>query len=332
MIELTVCPSNLQPGYQTYSPSARRLLFDSAHVSHILSEPKPSDDSAEANEILRQTGRISISGAQPKFSLLTEKGRLRYALGDEQGTFIMKPAPVGYQIINKEYCAANEHLTMQLASQVYGIITAPNALCFFQCDDSIAYITRRFDVSPQGKLRQEDFAALMGYSKDLNGSDYKYSMGSYEECGEIIRRHVKAYLPDLRRLFRLVLFNFITLNDDAHLKNFSLLEQENEFRLAPAYDLINTSLQIWEPRIFALENGLFREGMHLSDTRSVRAADFKELGRRFGLPDKIIEKDLQLMTGQHPLAKKLIDNSFLSEELKLRYFDGYDFRRRMLTF
>jgi serine/threonine-protein kinase HipA len=40
---------------------------------------------------------------------------------------------------------ANEHLTMQIARQVYGIETAENALIFFK-NGAQAYITRRFDV------------------------------------------------------------------------------------------------------------------------------------------------------------------------------------------
>ena len=57
---------------------------------------------------------------------------------------------------------ANEHLTMQIARQVYGQNTAENALIFFK-NGSPAYITKRFDVDIEGsKLAQEDFASLAG--------------------------------------------------------------------------------------------------------------------------------------------------------------------------
>lgn len=75
----------------------------------------------------------------------------------------------------------------------------------------------------------------------------------------MIRQYVKASLVDKRRYYKLILFNFVTLNDDAHLKNFSLIERNGEYRLSPAYDLVNTSLQLREPRIFALDKGLFKE-------------------------------------------------------------------------
>lgn len=333
MKDINVCPSTLQAGFSTYSPQARKLLFDGKAISHILPILNPSDQNVEIKEILQNVSRVSLSGAQPKFSILIdETGNLRYTRRNEQGTYILKTAPQGYHIINREYCAANEHLTMQIASQVYEIQTAPNALCFFESDDSMAYITRRFDVNGKEKFHQEDFAALMGYSKDLNGSDYKYSKGSYEECGEIIRKYVKAYLPDLRRFFKVVVFNFLTLNDDAHLKNFSLIERNGEYTLSPAYDLLNTSLHIYEPRIFALDKGLFKEGMKLTDTRWIKREDFVEFGRRLGLPMRVINKDLEMFITSQPLAYQLIENSFLSDYLKESYRSSFDFRRQILTF
>lgn len=131
MTKLNVCPSTLQKGYNTYSPAARKALFDGREVSHIFAGPSPDADSPEALDAIRNVGRISLSGAQPKFSVvMDELDTLRYAREREQGLFILKPRPTGYHIINREYCAANEHVTMQIASQVYGIETAANGLCF----------------------------------------------------------------------------------------------------------------------------------------------------------------------------------------------------------
>lgn len=333
MIQLTVCPSTLEPGYDTFSPSARKNLFDGQGVSHIFSGSSPGTDNAETQNAIEMVGRISLSGAQSKFSVIADvDNKLRYAGENEQGLYILKPRPTGYQIINKDFCAANEHVTMQIASQVYGIETAANGLCFFENDGSAAYITRRFDVHPNGKYSQEDFAALLGYNKDNGGQNYKYDRSSYEECADVIYRYVKAALIDVRRFFRLILFNFVTLNDDAHLKNFSLIERNGEYRLSPAYDLINTSLQLWTSRIFALERGLFKEGMSFSDTRNISRQDFEEFGRRIGLPAKVIKKDIDAFAAEQPMVRELLDRSFLSDALKHQYFQSYDYRRKMLSF
>lgn len=331
MKNLTVCPSILQEGYDTYSPAARRTLFDGHAVSHIFSEPSPDTGTVEANEAVKSVGRISLSGAQPKFSIVVDDDKLRYIREGEQGTFILKPRPTAYQIINRDFCVANEHVTMQIASQVYGIETAANAICFYN-DGTPAYITRRFDVHSKGKYKQEDFAALLGYTKDNAGSNYKYDKASYEECAEVIHKYVKARLVDIRRFFRIILFNFVTLNDDAHLKNFSLIERNGEYRLSPAYDLINTSLQLMNPHIFALDKGLFKEGMAFSDTHTISRSDFEEFGKRIGLPVKVIKQEIDMFATEQPLVKELLGRSFLSLSLQKQYWMAFDYRRKMLNF
>ena len=171
-MKIEICPSTLADGFNTYSPKAVKALFDGRKVSHIFPGLSPETEGGSL-EGIRNIGRISLSGAQPKFSVVIGgDDRCRYSLEGEQGTHILKPHPTGIHIINKGYCAANEHVTMQIASQVYGIETAPNALIFFE-DDEPAYITRRFDVYLGGKYKQEDFAALLGWSRGNGGNNYK---------------------------------------------------------------------------------------------------------------------------------------------------------------
>ena len=329
MIKLNVCPSTLQEGYSSYSPAARKLLFDGKEVSPFLDFDSPNNDSADNEAYLKNVGRISLSGVQPKASLvLNSEGHLVKPAEGERGTYILKPAPSSYALLDRKYCPANEHLTMQLASQVYHIETASNTICFFR-DDEAAYLCRRFDVGPSGqKYSQEDFASLAGLTKANGGSDYKYSNLSYEECADIIRKYVKAAPVEILKFYRIVVFNYLTLNDDAHLKNFSLINRgDGEYHLTPAYDLINTSLHLSMPRIFALDKGLFKEGMKLSDTRTVGRKDFEEFGRRIGLSERLINREMDFFAKEHALAKKLIDFSFLSDSLKRNYWLSYNYRR-----
>jgi len=218
MTELKVCPSTLQEGFTSYSPDALKSLFDGKKVSHILDFDSPNNERADNKEYVQNVGRISLSGVQPKASLiLNAVGQLAKPSENEHGTFILKPAPTSYALIERKYCPANEHLTMQLARQVYHIETAANALCFFR-DGEAAYLCRRFDVAPDGhKYQQEDFASLAGLTDANGGSDYKYSNLSYEECADIIRRYVKAAPVEILKFFRIVVFNYLTLNDDAHI-------------------------------------------------------------------------------------------------------------------
>ncbi len=327
MEELKFCPSTLKEGYNTYSTEACRNLFGGKQVSHILDFDSPNNDSADSTDYAEHIGRISLSGVQPKGSLVLRDGSLMKPKEGERGEYILKPAPVSYALLERKYCPANEHLTMQMAAQAYGIETAANALCFFR-DGEAAYITKRFDVAPDGsKYPQEDFASLAGLTKANGGTNYKYGVLSYEDCADIIRRYVRAAQVDLLRFFRVVLFNYITLNDDAHLKNFSLIDRGNgDYRLAPAYDLINTSLHLHTPQIFALEKGLFKEGMKMTDIHTVDRNDFEEFGRRIGLPERMVKREIDTFAEESPSALELIEHSFLSEELKKSYKQSYQYR------
>ena len=329
---LNVCPSTLAEGFNGYSPTARKLLFDGKEVSHILPFDSPNNENADKEAYARHVGRISLSGVQPKASLmLSSDGQLIRPSEGQRGLYILKPAPSSYTLLERKYCPANEHLSMQLAAQVYHIETAANAICFFR-DGEAAYLTRRFDVAPDGtKYQQEDLASLGGLTKFNGGSDYKYSNLSYEECAEIIRRYTKAAPIEVLKFFRMVVFNYLILNDDAHLKNFSLMNRgDGEYHLTPAYDLINTSLHLHEPRIFALDKGLFREGMHLTDTHTVGRKEFEEFGRRIGLSARLVKRELDFFAAEQPFAQELIRRSFLSEKLQQYYWQSFSYRRTTL--
>ena len=92
--------------------------------------------------------RMSISGVHEKFSFLQDKNKLRLITEDERSTYILKPNPNAGRV--HDQMPANEHLTMQIARQIYEIETAENALIFFK-NGTPAYITKRFDVAQDGK-------------------------------------------------------------------------------------------------------------------------------------------------------------------------------------
>ena len=88
---------------------------------------------------------------------------------------------------NEAFAPANEHLTMQIAQQVFGIETAENALIFFAYGTP-AYITKRFDIAPNGeKYAVEDFASLLGKTVQTHGTDYKYT-GTYLDVCQYMKK------------------------------------------------------------------------------------------------------------------------------------------------
>lgn len=306
-------------------------FFKDEHISELL--PYGSLAANEtAKEIQDGKGRVSLSGVQSKLSAVADGGILRLAREGEQGRYIIKPIPAGYHLLERDFLPYNEFLCMQIAREVYDIETADCGICRWQ-DGSPAYITKRFDVNADGSKRSmEDFAALAGLTKANGGSDYKYCNLSYEDCAEIIRRYVSASPVEILKFFRLVVFNFIICNDDAHLKNFSLIENlSGDFVLAPAYDLVNTSIHLFQPRIFALDKGLFKEGMKLTDVRNVERADFLEFGRRIGLPQKLVEKELNRFVAPNRTLDEMIADVVVSETLRSFFSSTLHYRQKMLS-
>ena len=172
MPEIKNCPGTLAVGFDTYSRACLNRVFQGKKVYHVLPYDSPASN-PETDELFDQNRtRLSISGVQEKFSVILEKNKLRLVKEGERGAYILKPIPgVGKK---PDQMPANEHLTMQIARQVFGISTAENALIFFN-NGAPAYITKRFDVDKNGnKLAQEDFALLAGRTPQTHGEHYKY--------------------------------------------------------------------------------------------------------------------------------------------------------------
>lgn len=60
--------------------------------------------------------------------------------------------------------------------------------------------------------------------------------------GKIIKQYTANSELNAIRYFRLVLFSFLTGNNDMHLKNFSLIYTDKGILFSPAYDLLNVNL------------------------------------------------------------------------------------------
>ncbi len=330
MIDLKYCPGTLAEGFTTYSPLCLRKVFRNKRVSHILPYLKPQANDEIAELFMENRKRISISGVQEKLSLLLEKNRLRLTREGEQGEYILKPIPRDLKKIDQ--VPANEHLTMQIALQVYGISTAANALIFFT-DGTPAYITKRFDLKDDGtKWGVEDFASLAGKTKDNFGANYKYEF-SYEEIGELIKSYVPTWRIELEKYLTLLIFNYLFSNGDAHLKNFSLIETpKGDYVLSPAYDLINTRLHV-DDTDFALNKGLFKDDFH-SERQEISGHahqdDFIELGKRLGMNESRIKVLLGKFLNKQPLIETLISHSFLTEANKRTYLQMISTKRNFL--
>jgi serine/threonine-protein kinase HipA len=317
---MSKCKGCYKPDIESYCPTCRKEMFDGAKVFFVLDFDAPKDDNLPLYQ--EQTKRMSISGVQLKYSLKLEGNNL--VLTEKGGDYILKPEPPALTLQKRDQAPENEHLTMQIASKIFNIQTAANVLIYFQ-DGTPAYITRRFDVRSDGKKHlQEDMAQLSGKSRQSPGEHFKYE-GTYEEIGHLIQKYVSAAPPALENYFRLVLFNYLFSNGDAHLKNFSLYDTEmGDYILTPAYDLMSTVIHMPNEPDTALDLYTNSLSSNFYGTYGYYGqSDFRVLAEKIGILPIRTNRVFEQMLGSKTEVLDLIQDSFLSNEVKIIYSNAY---------
>lgn len=313
-----ICPGCLQDNEEGYCVKCRKALFDGKKVSTVLTFNSPyAEDTAV---FLDHTKKISISGVQVKYSLKLEHNEL--VLTETGGQYILKPIPTG-TFKHLDQAPANEHLTMQIANQAFKLTIPANGVIFFS-DGSPAYLVQRFDQRRGRKLQQEDFAQIAQMTSETHGQHYKYDL-SYEEIAALIKAYIPTHRIEIEKFFRLVLFNYVFSNGDAHLKNFSAIQSaQGDYVLTPAYDLLCT--RIHSPSESDMALSLFKEGF----TKAYEAfgfytfQDFYQFGQLIGIKESRAERIIQEFTRPQEIIPTLIDRSFLKDDMKQSYKSFYE--------
>ena len=199
----------------------------------------------------------------------------------------------------------NEDLTMHLAEAIK-IRVVPHSLIRL-ADGKLGYITKRIDRTKNGeKIDMEDMCQLT-----LHPTEYKYK-GSHEQIAKVIKQHCDMPKLDLTNYMQVLLFCFVTGNNDMHLKNFSLYRPSNGYQLSPAYDLINV----------AIANPGDKEELALSLSgrkSNLKLSDFLRSATTMGLEENVVLRLIDNMRKAIPTWTSLIHGSFLSDEMKDRY-------------
>lgn len=277
-----------------YHPRCSRRLFDSVKPPIV---PFGSKDIAE--EAQKMVGKMSVSGVQPKLSVIHDRKKHQLIVVERGGSYILKPPTDRFALLPE-----NENLCMNIAS-LYGIEIPPHGLLPLM-DGMLAYVVKRFDRLKNGsKRQQEDFQQL------LQTSD-KYD-GSYERIANFIKKHSDVPGLDLIRLFERALLFYAAGNGDAHLKNFSFLRKEEVgYELSPAYDIVNSRIVLPGEK----------EEMCLSiqgKKNGISGDDFRRLSEHFGLNRKQVDNSLTRLHDIKSAIEQMIGDSFLSTPLKERF-------------
>ncbi len=304
------CPITYEPcGEASYSTKGVRLLSPQLRGLKVLR--------FTALELRQQAaaraGKMSIQGVQPKLSARLKIKNKQFEIVDLRGNYILKPPSDSYPQVPE-----NEDLSMKLA-HIVGIEVPIHGLVYAK-DGSFTYFIKRFDrYGRNKKYALEDFAQLTGSHRDTK---YKWSM---EKLLPVIEQHCSFPALEKLKLFRRVIFCFLTGNEDMHLKNFSLITRENITTLSPAYDLLNSTLLTSTQEELALP-------LHGKKSK-LKAEDFIDYyaKSRMGLNKGSIQKVLNVFIRQETSIKQLIHRSFLSTDLQERYLSIFTERMKRLS-
>ncbi|MEX0950683.1 MAG: type II toxin-antitoxin system HipA family toxin [Gammaproteobacteria bacterium] len=233
----------------------------------------------------RQARKFSLAGVQMKFSMKENDGRYNFSEG-ELGDWIIKTPSTQH-----EYVPLNEFTAMSLAALAgidipeIRLVEMNNLAQLPQIklpDEQFAFAIKRFDRSGGERVHMEDFAqVLVKYPYE------KYNTANYEQVANVLYDYSADGLADAQQFARRLLVNILLANGDAHLKNWSLLYQDQiNPRLSPAYDIVTTRVYIENEQEYALNLGKTKRWL------AVTMANFKAWAEKSGIPWRAINPHL----------------------------------------
>lgn len=294
------CPITYEIINENEDYSARGLRLLSPQLKSLA--PLNLSAAEQRSEAISRAGKMSIQGVQAKLSAQLKVTEGCFDFVDKNGQYILKLQSSIYPELPE-----NEALTMSLAAML-GLEVPVHGLVYSK-DRSMTYFIKRFDRGGRNnKLATEDFAQLSERTRDT-----KYD-SSMEKVIKVIETFCTFPKIEAVKLFKLTVFNFLTGNEDMHLKNFSLITRDNKIMLSPAYDLLNTTIAL----------GQAKEELALplnGKKNNLKKRDFFEYLaiEKLQLNEKVIQnviRDFQLVLSSW---EKLIDESFLSANMKKKY-------------
>lgn len=242
---------------------------------------------------------LTVPGVQKKLSLhLSNKEPSRLTLVGYPAGYILKPQTEDFSQLPEA-----EDLVMDIADMM-GVTTVPHGL--LDTEAGYAYIAKRVDRIDGAMYAMEDFCQLTGR---LTQDKYR---GSYEKCGEIIRKNSSRFGYDLTEFFLRLVVCFVTGNSDMHLKNFSLIETEpgnRVYALSPAYDLLPVNIVMPEDNE---ETALTLNGKK----SNIRRKDFTALADNIGLDRKAADRLIDSAISRKERAQQMCRESTLNDEMK----------------
>lgn len=283
------CGKPLKEGEKDYHDSCRKKF------SAVLEGNLAFEDLIDSQLEKRET----VPGVQKKISASFLSGKRKKTLREEE--IIIKFPSEEYP-----YICEMENLCMNMG-EVCHIPTALHTLVKGK-DNQYYYLTKRMDREKGRRIPMEDFCQL---SMRLTEDKYK---GPYESFNDLLEKYSSKPIVDKSEVFYRLLFSFAIGNNDMHLKNFSLIEDQGEYHLSPAYDFLSVQLI----------NSKDSEEMALTihgKKKNLHKKDFLFLAEKYHISEKVYNNLVTRLKTYLPKTYELIETSLLSEDLKAKFLE-----------
>lgn len=250
----------------------------------------------------RAAKRMSLAGAQHKLAVIYRNGELIEPVGQTPSTHILKP---DHTDPDYPYTVINEYFTMRLCRALR--LNVPSVARRYV--PAPVYLVERFDreaaSTPAGVSRLHLVDACQALNLDRQ---FKYAEGSIERLAELASR-CSAPATARLRIYSWLVFNLLTGNSDAHLKNLSFLVTRRGIELAPYYDLV--AVGVYETRAFGKDTWPATQlAWPLCGRRSFHELSrptVLEAGRELGLSQEVAVRLLNAQVGRiEQVARSLL--------------------------
>ena len=280
-----ICPGTLKAGFSGYSPRTVKEVFGGKTMP-------------------------------VKFPYLLPQGTGRFPIKIEKRKFVPsdEPAELYIEVFEEDDRAANEQLTLQIASQLFQIPVIPTALSFLS-DGRVALISKPQPVT--GDMLQLAILDGLEASPDAH---YRYS---YHDISKLIDKYFPAPIPAKELLFKIVSANYLLNNGDAHLKEFRFTEErgEGDLELSPMACMYNTALH-GDDADLALVDGLYLRDVEKISYKTLgyyAYDDIYQFGLRMDLVNFRVKRFLDNILNKKDEVLEMIVRSYLSDAGKRSY-------------
>lgn len=213
-----------RPGFSDQVSEEKTINLD--HIARETEQVLEGEAEEVIAELLKLAG--SSAGARPKVmvGVSTAKKKIVYA---------KKPLPKSYSHWMIKFASSNDakdvgavEYAYSLMARAAGIEMMPTRL--FPAKKGGGYFgVERFDRRGESRVHVHSLSGLLHADHRLPSLDY-----------ETVLRATLALtrnMTEVKKMFRLAVFNVLVHNRDDHAKNFSFLMDLGVWKVAPAYDL-----------------------------------------------------------------------------------------------